>query len=173
MGGAPNCAGNVTPAAEFNIWVDPEAARQVFRSGLPIEMVGWQLCRGDAVFNTLDISVLRALHTPLADFAVLCNSTAIDAYKTQTGEEGISLPDPVAMGILLQPDLCLSSSTHFVEIETAGVFTRGMTVVDRLNVTGDERNHLLWSEAHSTPPAKICWTLNVQAWKQLVIDSLR
>src|SRR5246127_2901841 len=46
MGGAPCCEGNVTPAAEYNIWVDPEAAREVFRSGLPIEMVGWQLCRG-------------------------------------------------------------------------------------------------------------------------------
>ena len=46
MGGAPCCEGNVTPAAEYNMWVDPEAARMVFRSGLPIEMVGWQLCRG-------------------------------------------------------------------------------------------------------------------------------
>ena len=48
MGGAPCCEGNVTPAAEYNIWVDPEAARMVVRSGLPLELIGWQLSRGQA-----------------------------------------------------------------------------------------------------------------------------
>src|SRR6202042_2406331 len=56
MGGAPCCEGNVTPAAEYNIWVDPEAARIVMRSGLPVELIGWQLCRGDAVLNDKDIA---------------------------------------------------------------------------------------------------------------------
>src|SRR5713101_8554667 len=55
MGGAPCCEGNVTPAAEYNIWVDPEAARIVVRSGLPIELVGWHLCRGEALLNPSDI----------------------------------------------------------------------------------------------------------------------
>src|SRR5574340_42232 len=49
MGGAPCCEGNITPAAEYNIYVDPEAARMVLRSGLPIELVGWHLCRGGAI----------------------------------------------------------------------------------------------------------------------------
>ena len=56
MGGAPCCEGNVTPAAEYNIWVDPEAARIVMLSGLPVELVGWQTCRGDAVLNEADIT---------------------------------------------------------------------------------------------------------------------
>ena len=51
MGGAPCCEGNVTPAAEYNIWVDPEAARIVMRSGLPVELIGWHLCRGEAVLG--------------------------------------------------------------------------------------------------------------------------
>ena len=51
MGGAPCCEGNVTPAGEYNFWVDPEAARVVLRSQLPIELVGWQLSRGAAVVN--------------------------------------------------------------------------------------------------------------------------
>src|SRR5271157_5390328 len=56
MGGAPCCEGNVTPAAEYNIWVDPEAARIVMRSGLPVELVGWHLSRGDAVVREDDIA---------------------------------------------------------------------------------------------------------------------
>jgi purine nucleosidase len=55
MGGAPCCEGNVTPAAEYNMWVDPEAARMVVRSGLPIELVGWHLCRGAAALDPADL----------------------------------------------------------------------------------------------------------------------
>src|SRR5258705_6789473 len=76
MGGAPCCEGNVTPAAEYNIWVDPEAARMVMLSGLPVELVGWHLCRGDAVLNDSDITRGLALNDDVANFAVECNSHA-------------------------------------------------------------------------------------------------
>ena len=64
MGGAPCCEGNVTPAAEYNIWVDPEAARIVMLSGLPVELVGWQTCRGDAVLNEADIATILGFNNP-------------------------------------------------------------------------------------------------------------
>src|SRR5258707_12652687 len=86
MGGAPCCEGNVTPAAEYNIWVDPEAARIVMLSGLPVELIGWQLSRGDAVVNENDIARIQEFNTPLARFAIECNSHARRAYKEQTGE---------------------------------------------------------------------------------------
>jgi purine nucleosidase len=146
MGGAPCCEGNVTPAAEYNMWVDPEAARTVFRSGLPIDMVGWQLCRGDAVLGPADIQFVSKMDTALARFAVDCNRTARAAYRAQTGEDGISLPDPVAMSVALDPSIATESSQHYVDIEIASELTRGMTVVDRLGVATDKRNRATWMD---------------------------
>lgn len=173
MGGAPCCAGNVTPAAEYNIWVDPEAARIVFHSGLQLEMVGWQLCCGDTVLHQEDISRVLAMKNPIADFAIRCNSTASEAFFRQTGQTGISLPDPVSMGIALNPALCTSSSQHYLEVEVSSRLTRGMTVVDRLNVAMDSRNRDVWANTiERGRKVHVCWSLDVPKWKSLLFSAL-
>jgi purine nucleosidase len=173
MGGAPCCVGNVTPAAEYNIWVDPEAARIVVRSGLPIEMVGWQLCRGDAVLDQADIDRALALRNPIAEFAIRSNSVAAEASFKQTKQAGISLPDPVTMGIALDPALCTSSSDHFVEVEIASELTRGMTVVDQLGVATDSRNRDVWATAMERErKIHVCWSLDIAQWKKLLFSAL-
>jgi len=174
MGGAPCCEGNVTPAAEYNIWVDPEAARIVMRSGLPIELAGWHLCRGAAVLNPADIGYVQTIGTPLARFAIEANSTAMRAYHTQTGETGICLPDPVAMSIALDPSICTSAGAHWLDVETSSDLTRGMTVVDRLGVAADGRNQAVWKPVlERGRKASICWTIDVPRWKEALYAALR
>jgi len=170
MGGAPCCEGNVTPAAEYNIWVDPEAARVVFRRGLRIEMVGWQTSRFDSVVNEKDIEKILGFNTELARFAIECNSHARKAYKVQTGEDGISLPDPVAMSVAIDASIGTELSTHLVDVETHSDLTRGMTVVDKLNVAEDERSREVWAGAQK---AKVCWTVESKRWKEALYSALR
>ena len=173
MGGAPCCEGNVTPAAEYNIWVDPEAARAVFRSRLPIEMVGWQVSRGASVLTDTEIAEIEALGTEKARFAIEANSRARQAYRVQTGEVGLSLADPTAMAVALDASVGLTWSRCRVAIETQSELTRGMTVVDRLGVSSDAINADVWgAAAGESEGADVLWTFDSPKFKAMLKAAL-
>ena len=161
MAGAACCVGNVTPAAEFNIYVDPEAARIVFHSGLPILMVGWEHCRGIHALDDGDIAHVRSFGTKCANFILDCNATAYKVAQEMLGEPGITLPDPVTMAIALDPAVCTERSKHYVDVECASEITRGMTVVDQLGVTKKPAN------------IEVCWAIDSRRWKETLYRTLR
>ena len=140
MGGIGQGYGNVTPVAEYNIWVDPEAAHIVFASGLPITMVGWDISRTSATFTPQEADALRSAGTSLATFCVDIQRSVQHFATHTTHLPGFDLPDPIAMAVALDPTICLSTKQLFVAVETASALSRGQTLVDHLHVTGNQTN---------------------------------
>jgi purine nucleosidase len=97
----------------------------------------------------------------------------MEAARRQTGEEGIALPDPIAMAVALDPSICTHADLHHVEVETGSELTRGMTVVDRLGVAGDDRNRATWLDTIQGPRLHVCWRIDVARWKALLLRSLQ
>lgn len=141
MGGAAG-AGNWTPAAEFNIYVDPEAADMVFKSGLPITMCGLDVTHQAQVMDE-DIERVRAITNPVAQcVAGLLDFFMIYHRDPKWGFAGAPLHDPCTIAWLLAPALFHGIECR-VDIETGGTHTSGMTVVDRYGLTGKAANALV------------------------------
>ncbi|CAJ1873529.1 Pyrimidine-specific ribonucleoside hydrolase RihA [Aeromonas hydrophila] len=141
MGGAAG-PGNWTPAAEFNIYVDPEAADMVFKSGLPITMCGLDVTHEAQVMDE-DIARVRAITNPVAQcVAGLLDFFMIYHRDPKWGFAGAPLHDPCTIAWLLAPALFHGVECR-VDIETGGTHTSGMTVVDRYGLTGKAANALV------------------------------
>lgn len=141
MGGAAG-PGNWTPAAEFNIYVDPQAADMVFKSGLPITMCGLDVTHEAQVMDE-DIERVRAITNPVAQcVAGLLAFFMIYHRDPKWGFAGAPLHDPCTIAWLLAPALFHGVECR-VDIETGGTHTSGMTVVDRYGLTGKAANALV------------------------------
>jgi inosine-uridine nucleoside N-ribohydrolase len=137
MGGSIG-AGNWRPLAEFNIFVDPEAAHVVFTSGLPVTMCGLDVTH-QALATDDVLDGLRALGTPLAATVVELLGFFAEQYRRIWGFPAAPVHDPVAVARVIDPAVVRCVPAH-VAIELAGTHTRGATVVDRYGVTGEPPN---------------------------------
>jgi len=147
MGGAYFEVGNITPAAEFNIYVDPEAADIVFKSGIPIVVMPLDVTH-KVLTTRARIDRLRAkktrICTAIADFTDFFERFDMEKY----GSDGAPLHDPCVIAYLLQPDL-FSGRLINVEIETGSELTLGMTVADWWGITDRPRNALFIGDVDS------------------------
>ncbi len=138
MGGSFSEGGNVTPSAEFNIYVDPEAAARVLECGAPITMIPLD-CTHQALTTAARLDKLRSFGTPLSEafYHLLKFNKIFDERKY--GSEGGPLHDATVVAYLLAPHLFSGRTVH-VAVECASELTLGMTVVDWWSVTGKPAN---------------------------------
>jgi purine nucleosidase len=140
MGGAYFEVGNITPAAEFNIYVDPEAADIVFRSGVPLVVMPLDVTH-HALTSRDWVEAMRALGTE-AGRAVASWTDFFERFDTaKYGSNGAPLHDPCVIAYLIRPDLFQGRHINVV-IETKGDYTLGMTVADWWRVSGRDANAL-------------------------------
>ncbi|MBI5115436.1 nucleoside hydrolase [Candidatus Poribacteria bacterium] len=128
MGGAYSAPGNVTPAAEFNFFCDPEAAQQVIASGIPITLVGLDVTR---IARLSRHSLLNATkkRTRLNQFLQNATAHAMSFYCEREGYHGCSVHDALAMMVAIDSSFVGTKRVH-VEVETEGKLTAGMSVAD-------------------------------------------
>jgi pyrimidine-specific ribonucleoside hydrolase len=136
MGGAEG-TGNVTPAAEFNIWFDPESAARAFDSGLEITMVGLNVTRASMLFQA-DVDRIRGGGRIGAVAAAMLDHY-LDWQERLYGLRGVSVHDALALATLIRPEL-VTTAEALVTVDTTAGPARGMTLVDRHRFDGQEPN---------------------------------
>jgi len=138
MGGGFFEGGNMTPTAEFNIYVDPHAADVVFRSGVPIVMMPLDVTH-KALTTARRIDAFRKLGTKVGDATVALLDFFERFDEQKYGTDGGPLHDPCVIAYLVEPGLFKGRDCN-VTVETASELTMGMTVIDWWGVTDRPRN---------------------------------
>jgi inosine-uridine nucleoside N-ribohydrolase len=138
MGGAVTVPGNVTPVAEFNIYVDPEAAREVFASGLPLTLIGLDVTERVRLTAETIAQHILPLGSRLGQFVGECTGHTVQFSSRVERPPGMALHDPLAVGALIDP-ATVSTEPLAIQVETKGEFTTGMLVADRRRLHADHK----------------------------------
>lgn len=157
MGGAMGI-GNVTPDAEFNIYVDPEAAKIVFESGIPITMLPLELTH-QALITSDDIAEIKRIGTRLAGVVAELLEFFSSTYREVFNMGGCPLHDPCTVAMLIDPTL-IEVEPMYVGVETEGTLTAGRTSCDLYRVTG------------RAPNARVGMKLDKERFFRLLLDAI-
>lgn len=161
MGGNGFGEGNVTPVAEFNIFVDAESAQIILNSGMPITFVGWDVSTDETFIDQTDIDILLSQKSKIAEFCVRCNQTLKEHNIDVWGKVGFDLPDPVTMVVAIYPEIVTQQITAYAFVERQSEYTYGQLVIDRNNLT------------EQPPNATFCQQINATQFKQILFDRLQ
>ncbi|NET51420.1 MAG: nucleoside hydrolase, partial [Merismopedia sp. SIO2A8] len=129
MGGAVKVPGNISAAAEFNFFVDPDAAQVVMESGIPLTLVGLDVAM-KAPLPRKDVeNYAQKQRSLVSQFIADCTGIYMAFYRDNEGFHGCYLHDPLAVGVAIDPSLVSTESVYMV-VETEGRFTSGMSLAD-------------------------------------------
>lgn len=170
MGGCV-ATGNMTPAAEFNILADPEAARIVFEERWPITMVGLDVTH--KVLATKDrLDQLAAVDTDVAAFVVELIEFFGAAYLEEHGFPGAPLHDPLAVAAVIDPTLLRTIGAE-VFVETQGDYARGQTIVDLRRTWKEDPSVVGVADAPGTTRHRVAVDVDQDRFWELLVDALR
>ena len=160
MGGSNNFVGNITPAAEFNFYVDPLAAKRVLAAGFEVTLVPWDVCVHDGVLLSDELRPVVQMGTPLSEFYLAVNRAVRGFMNEEFGIDGISHPDAIMMAMAIDRSVVAESDRCFVDVEAESVLTRGYSLIDKLHVVTREidnrvRVSELMSVADGEPNAEV------------------
>ena len=162
MGGAVTVSGNITPAAEFNMFADPHAARVVFEAGIPLTVVGLDVTRKVRLTRETVDQAVASCHTPISQFLCDCTTRLFAFCEEHEGVASFPLHDPLAVGVVIDPALVMCEAMH-IDVETRGDVTEGMTVADRRPIR---------VSAKKTPNAEVCLDVNASRFLSLFMERL-
>ena len=134
MGGSSNALGNVTKFAEYNFWVDPEAADIVLNAGIPTTMIGWDPSLYDAMIDINKINEIESLNTKFSKFTNDIQVVLREMMKELLNQDAYDLPDPLAMSVFLDERIISQSVEANVRVDVRDGMTRGGCVIDYMNI---------------------------------------